>query len=136
MSGTTYPYSLVTLYLRQDEKVIYTTTVISNETGKFTALISKPLEAGIYSLAAKVIDNEKIESNETAQYMIIVKFKLISEIVEAVLRYLSMIIIGLLALGGIVSLSIYIWFRIIRLIGQERAKFETKAKVIKKKSRR
>lgn len=136
MSGTTYPYSLVTLYLRQDEKVIYTTTVISNETGKFTALISKPLEAGIYSLAAKVIDNEKIESNETAQFMIIVKFKLISEIVEAVLRYLSMIIIGLLALGGIVSLSIYIWFRIIRLIGQERAKFETKAKVIKKKSRR
>jgi hypothetical protein len=136
MSGTTYPYSLVTLYLRQDEKVIYTKTVTSNEAGKFTLVISKPLQAGIYSLAAKVIDKEKIESNETAQFMIIVTFKLISEIVEAVLRYLSMIIIGLLALGSIVSLGIYIWFRIIRLIGQERAKLETKAKIIKKKSRR
>ncbi len=136
VSGTTYPYSLVTLYFRQDEKIIYTTTVKSNETGKFTIRISKPFKAGIYSLAAKVVDTKKIESNESDQFLIIVTFKLISEIVEALLRYLSMIIIRLLALGSIACLGIYIWFRIIRLIGQEQVKLEIKTKVIKRKVQR
>jgi hypothetical protein len=136
VSGTTYPYSLVTIYLREDNKVIYEESVASNESGKFVHLISEPFSSGIYSLTAKVKDQENVESNETTPLMIIINFKLISVIIDLVLRYLSMIILVLLAFSGIAFISINIWKRMESLFIQVTPKFDKKVKVIKKKTRR
>lgn len=136
VTGLTYPHSLVTIYLRNDKKIIYRESVTSNESGEFLLLISKPFKAGIYSLSAKVSNRENMESNEIAPLMILINFKIISEIIDLVLRYLSMIILVLFVFGGIAFISIYIWKRMETLIMPVTPKLDKKVKVIKKKTRR
>lgn len=99
-------------------------------------LISEPFKAGIYSLTAKVIDNQNMESHETIPFMMIVTFRLMSQIIDLVLRYLSMIILVLLAFAGILFISISIWKRMESLIMPVTPKLDKKVKVIKKKIRR
>ena len=136
VTGTTYPHSLVTIYLRDDNTVIYKESVTSNESGKFTLLISRPFKAGIYSLTARVKDNQMIESHETPPFMIIITFKFTSLLIDLVLRYLSMIILVLLTFGSIVFISLHIWQRILRLVSPVQPKPGKIKKVIKKKLRR
>jgi hypothetical protein len=135
VSGTTYPHSLVTIYLRDDDKIIYKDSIKSNEFGKFTLLISQPLKAGIYSLTAKVNDNQKMESHETVPFMIIITFKFMSVIIDLVLRYLSMIILVLLTFGSVIYISIHIWNRIAASIAPVQPSITKKVKVTKKKPR-
>jgi hypothetical protein len=82
VTGLTYPHSLVTIFLRDDKKIIYKENVTSNEAGEFMLLISEPFKAGIYSLTAKVIDNQNMESHETFPLMMIVTFRFISQIID------------------------------------------------------
>jgi hypothetical protein len=136
--GTTYPNSLVKIYLSNDGKVVYEGSTTSNKLGKFIFVISKSFKAGIYSLTAKVIDNQKIESHETPPLIIIVKFKLISQIIDLILQYLSMIILIILALGSVVFIGVYVWHRVLRLVSSIQQKSNEKEnkteKVFKKKS--
>ncbi|QQS60271.1 hypothetical protein IPN41_04100 [Candidatus Falkowbacteria bacterium] len=136
VTGLTYPHSLVTIFLRDDKKIIYKESVTSNEAGEFMLLISEPFKAGIYSLTAKVIDNQNMESHETIPLMMIVTFRFMSQIIDLVLRYLSLIILVLLIFAFITFMSVRIWHRIVRLINVEQPRLETKEKIIKKKSRR
>lgn len=136
VTGLTYPKSLVTIYIRNDEKIIYTEGIVSNESGKFTLLISEPLKAGIYSLTAKVADSQNMESHETAPLMMIVTFRLMSQIIDLVLQYFSIIILVLLIFAFIAFMSIRIWHRIVSLINIEQPKIEKKRKNYKKRSRR
>lgn len=136
VTGLTYPHSLVTIYLRGDKKIIYKESVTSNEAGEFMLLISEPFKAGIYSLTAKVVDNQNMESHETIPFMMIITFRLMSQIIDLVLRYLSMIILVLLAFGGILFISINIWKRMESLIMPVTPQLDKKVTVIKKKTRR
>lgn len=112
ISGTTYPNSDVTIFIREGDTLVLEESARSNSTGDFTFVVTRRLDSGVYTFTARVKDGRGAQSSETPPFSISVRSEFVSGIVSFVLKYLSATILILLALGGIAWVGIRLWFKI------------------------
>lgn len=120
IKGATYANSDVTLYVREGEELVSEEYTRSNILGDFTVIVEKKLDAGEYTFTARVKDVRGAQSMETSPLMVTVRSDFSTGIVSLVLKYLSVAILLLLALGGIGWAGLWLWFRIPRTVAHMR----------------
>ncbi|MCR4330799.1 MAG: hypothetical protein NUV49_02880 [Patescibacteria group bacterium] len=118
--GTTYPDSDVTVYIREGNTLVSEEYTRSNTSGDFAFVAKKWLDSGVYAITARVKDGRGAQSNETAPLTVSVRSEFVSGIVSFVLKYLSVAILALLALGGIAWVGLRLWFKIPRTVARMR----------------
>lgn len=118
--GTTYPDSGVFVYVREGGTLLSEEYTRSNGSGDFAIVVTKGLDSGVYTFTARVKDGRGAQSTETAPLTVSVRSEFVSGIVSFVLKYLSVAILILVALGGIAWVGMRLWFRIPRTIARMR----------------
>ena len=114
--GTTYSNAEVYIRLRENDEVISEEYTKSNSLGDFVLAVSKQLNAGTYTFTAYVIDGRGAKSKETDPFSIKVTSRFLVDLTALVLDYLAAFILGLLALAGIIGVSLFFWHRFYRII--------------------
>jgi hypothetical protein len=132
IGGTTYPNADVSVYIREGDKLISEENAKSDTAGNFVLVVSKRLNSGAYTFTARVTDERGARSVETTPLTISVQSKFISGLIEVILKYLSVAILALLALGALVWVGIHLWFRIPRTIARMRREAREAEKVTDK----
>ncbi len=122
MHGRTYPDSDVIMYIREGDALITEKHTRSNEHGDFSIVLAKGFDPGVYTVTARVKDMRGAQSVETAPFTISVKSKFLSDVIDFILKYLSVAILILLALGGTLWMSARLWFKIPPTIARMRHK--------------
>ena len=130
--GTTYPNSDVTILIKQEEKVRSEEVSRSNSSGDFALIVTKRIDPGVYTFTARVTDGSGARSNETSPLTIIVNSKFLNDFINLILNYLSVVILALLALGGIIGAGIFMWYRFARVIRRLRREGREAEKVSEK----
>lgn len=130
--GTTYPNSEVTAYIREGDSLISEEFTKSNLLGDFALVVTKRLDSGVYTFTARVKDSRGAQSSETSPLTVSVKSEFVTGFVSFVLKYLSVAILALLALGALVWIGARLWFRIPRTIGRMRREAREAEKVSEK----
>jgi hypothetical protein len=118
--GTTYPNSNVLLYIREGDTLISEEYSKSNNSGDFAVVVTKRLDAGVYTLTARVKDERGAQSAETAPLTITVRSELITGLISFILKYLSAAILILLAVGALAWVGVRLWFKIPRTLARMR----------------
>ncbi len=114
--GTTYKNSDITISIKQNNKILSEEYTKSNEFGDFVIVTTKLLPPGVYTFTARVIDTRGARSNETQPLNLIVNSPFLTKITDLALKYMSAIIFAILALGGIIGLGIFLWYRLFRVL--------------------
>lgn len=114
--GTTYPNSNVTIYVREGNTLIFEENTQSNNLGDFVMVTDRDLNSGVYTFTAHVRDDKGAQSLETSPLTISVRSEFVTTILGFILKYLSGAILIILAIGAIIWLCIFLWFRIRRTI--------------------
>lgn len=130
--GTTYPNSDVTAYIREGDTLISEEYTKSNSLGDFALVVTKRLDSGAYTFTARVKDERGAQSAETSPLTVSVRSEFVANIVGFVLKYLSVAILALLALGALAWVGIRLWFRIPRTIARMRREAREAEKVSEK----
>jgi hypothetical protein len=118
--GTTYPNSDVSVFIREGDTLISEEYTRSNTLGDFALVATKHFDAGSYTVTARVKDGRGAQSAERAPLTISIRSKFVEGLIGFVLKYLSAVILVLVALGGIVWVSVRLWFRLPRIIARMR----------------
>ena len=118
--GTTYPNSDIIVYIREGNTLVSEEHTRSNTSGDFVLIVTKRLDSGVYTFTARVKDTRGAQSNETSPLTISVRSEFVANLVGFVLKYLSALILALLALGALAWVGIRLWFRIPRTIARMR----------------
>ena len=118
--GTTYPNSDVLVYIREGDTVISEEYTKSNSSGDFALVVTDGLDSGVYTFTARVKDERGAQSTETTPLTVSVQSEFVTDFVSFVLKYLSVAILALLALGALAWIGIRLWFRIPRTIARMR----------------
>jgi len=135
IGGTTYPNSDVSVYIREGVKLISEENTKSDAVGNFVLVVSRHLDSGVYTFTARVTDERRAKSIETAPLTISVQAEFITGFVSFVLKYLSAAILILLALGALAWGGTYLWFRVHREIQRMRREAREAEKVTGKSFR-
>ena len=114
--GTTYPNAEINLYIREGNQLISEEYTKSNSLGDFAIVATKGLDAGVYTFTARVTDERGAKSNETSPLTISVQSKVLSGLIDLVLRYLSLALLVIVSLGALVWGGAKLWFKIPRSI--------------------
>lgn len=112
--GTTYPNATVDIVVSQDGTTVTTETTKSNTLGDFSIIVSKRLWAGAYIFTARATDDRGARSPETQSYAIRVQLQFFADALKFILDYFIATLAFLLALAGIVGVSVWCWFRLLR----------------------
>ncbi len=107
--GTTYENSDITVLIKQDAKVVSEENTRSNSLGDFVLIVTKRLDAGVYTFTAHVTDGRGARSNETKPQLIEIKSRFFADFMTSVLTYLSVIILAALALLGTIVAGLVTW---------------------------
>lgn len=110
--GTTYENSEIIVYIREGDTLVSEEYTRSNSLGDFALVVSKRFDIGVYTFTAKVKDGRGAQSAESSPLTISIQSEFVSGIVSFVLKYLSAVILILLALGGILWVGVRLWFKI------------------------
>ncbi|MEN9605106.1 MAG: hypothetical protein RJB39_791 [Candidatus Parcubacteria bacterium] len=114
--GTTYPNADVYIIIKEQDKVVSEEYTRSNRLGDFEIIASKRLEKGTYTFTARVTDDRGAKSVETVPLQIEVKSRFLVDITASTLNLLSVFILGLLAVAGVVCLTMFVWHRCHRVL--------------------
>lgn len=118
--GTTYQNADIFVYIKEGELLISEERTRSNALGDFALVATKRLDAGTYTITARVKDARGAQSTETAPVTIIIRSEFVSEITSSVFKYLIVGISILVAIGLFVLTAIFIWFKIVRTMRRMR----------------
>lgn len=110
--GKTYPDSLVTMHLTDEEGVITEDTGRTNASGNFTVIWTKQLKPGKYTFFATVVDTKGAQSYATETYTVLVRpLSYFSKGAHLGILIL-LIFIAILGVGLLAATAIYMWYRL------------------------
>ena len=134
LTGTTYPNSVVTVLFKQGGKIVSEEYTKSDSQGNFTLKTkgNRRLKQGAYTFTVRVTDKRGASSNETEPQNLMVNPGKVVEFMGMVLTYLSAIILIILALGGIIGLIIFLWYRGTSLVRRMRKETIEAEKMLEK----
>ncbi|MBI5405944.1 hypothetical protein HY972_02815 [Candidatus Kaiserbacteria bacterium] len=118
--GTTYPDSDVIVSIREGNSLMSEEFTRSNSLGDFALVATKRLDPGVYTIILHVKDDRGAQSAETSPLTITVRSEFVTGLIGFTLKYLSVAILILLALGALVWIGARLWFRIPRTISRMR----------------
>lgn len=95
--GSTYPKSTVEVILVDEDGVLRSEKVTTDDTGLFTLLWDKSLESGVYEMKARVFDGKGSVSEFTENRVIIVERMILVRFGIFVMNWLSVILIIVIA---------------------------------------
>lgn len=112
ITGTTYPDSTVTIYMKNGSYEAATDTVKSDTKGNFSMIWSGSLGVGIYKMTADVTDTSGARSLQTVPVTIAINEKVLFRVGWLVVNYLTLSIIIVLAVAVLMA---FVWFVASRL---------------------
>jgi hypothetical protein len=115
LSGKTYPSSLVTIFIRDESGLTSTDKVTSDAQGVFSAIWSKKLPVGIYSLWVQAVDANGTQSAITTPNAFVVRQSWLNKLVDLALHYLSAIMFFVALALGLLWLAWYGWHKFVVL---------------------
>lgn len=110
--GSTYPNSIVSIFIRSGGALVDTEKATSDGSGSFTLAVAKSLDSGAYRFTAQVTEPNGSQSGETAPYDFVVGQNPFLEFGQLLINYASIIVVGVLVLAALIGLS---WRVIVRL---------------------
>jgi hypothetical protein len=120
MSGTTYPNSDISVFIREGDTLISEEYTRSNTFGDFVLVATKDLDVGSYTITARVKDSLGAQSTESLPVIVSIRPALVEGVIGFVLKYLSVAVLLLLVFGGIFWVGARLWFRIPNTIAHMR----------------
>ncbi len=113
--GTGAANSGVSVRIKQGDSIVASEQTVSDDTGSFLVLVSKRLEPGTYTFTAQVSNPQGQQSPESSPLGFIVTPKPPVDTTSLILQYLTLIILGLLALIGAIAIAMYLrhWLRLL-----------------------
>ncbi len=111
VSGTTYPQSVVEVFLTDINGETSRDTATSNDTGVFHLTWSKKIENGVYEMKARVVDSKGAVSDYTNTKVVVVDHVVLVRLGIFVMNWLSVILIFILVSVTIVATF---WYSIIQ----------------------
>jgi len=125
VKGTTYANSNVYVTIYENGSEILQENVRSNAFGDFIIVITKKLAIGTYTFSAHVIDENGAQSKMSDPFPLSVKSRVLSDLIDIALEYMSITILSVLIFGGAAGFMIFVGFRVTRLYRNMRKKAET-----------
>lgn len=111
VSGTTYPQSIVEIFLTDRNGETSRDTVTSNDAGVFRLNWTKKIENGVYEMKARVVDSKGAVSDYTNTKVVVVDHVALVRLGIFVMNWLSVILILILVSVTIVATF---WYSIIQ----------------------
>lgn len=111
VSGTTYPQSIVEVFLTDRNGETNRDTVTSNDAGVFRLTWTKKIENGVYEMKARVVDSKGAVSDYTNTKVVVVDHVALVRLGIFVMNWLSVILILILVSVTIVGTF---WYSIIQ----------------------
>ena len=118
--GATSPDSDVSVFIREGDSLLSEEYTRSNSLGDFVLVVTKRLSSGEYTFTARAKDGRGAQSAETTPLAISVRSEFLTGLVSFVLKYLSVAILAVVALGALIAVGVYLWFRVPRVIRRMR----------------
>lgn len=110
--GDAQPRTNIEVRIKDGDVIIFREIVKTDELGSFSLILSKTIPAGEYLLSAVSIKSDGMYSLESSEMMMKVHSVFLTHLIDTVLRYFSIFILILIAVVGIVTISIFSWHKV------------------------
>lgn len=130
--GVTYENADVELYVYEGDERVTTEYTRSNSLGDFTTVVAKRLNAGTYTVTARVIDARGARSPQSDPLIFRVKGNVLTALNSFVSEHPIPLILVVFVLVGCIGLHFYGWRRFFRFAHDTRARQEEATDITKK----